>query len=96
VRLLVGPSFSQLLCNPKSIGISRHIEMQDLPPVVADDEKAVQNTKRERWDGESTGHPAEEMSERRDHSRNHIGKVRIEVCAKSFILQAYKVLAGHR
>jgi hypothetical protein len=26
--------------------------MQDLPPVVADDEKTVQNTKRERWDGE--------------------------------------------
>jgi hypothetical protein len=26
--------------------------MQDLTPVVADDEKAVQNTKRERWDGE--------------------------------------------
>ena len=26
--------------------------MQDLPPVVADDEKAVQNTKRERWDSE--------------------------------------------
>jgi hypothetical protein len=26
--------------------------MQDLPPVVADDEKAVQNTKRERWDDE--------------------------------------------
>src|SRR5205814_8402214 len=34
------------------IGISRHIEMQDLTPVVADDEKAVQNTKSERWDGE--------------------------------------------
>jgi hypothetical protein len=28
------------------------LEMQDLPPVVADDEKAVQNSKRERWDGE--------------------------------------------
>jgi hypothetical protein len=41
-----------LLYNPKCTGISRHIEMQDLPPVVADDEKAVQNTKRERWDGE--------------------------------------------
>jgi hypothetical protein len=41
VRLLVGPCFSQLLYNPKCIGISRHIEMQDLPPVVADDEKAV-------------------------------------------------------
>src|SRR5208283_2289391 len=26
--------------------------MQDLPPVVADDEKVVQNTKRERWDSE--------------------------------------------
>src|ERR1700676_2109245 len=26
--------------------------MQDPTPVVADDEKAVQNTKRERWDGE--------------------------------------------
>src|SRR6516162_2113211 len=34
------------------MGISRHIEMQDLTPVVADDEKTVQNTERERWDGE--------------------------------------------
>ena len=44
---------------------------------------------------ESADHPAEEMSERRDHSRNHIGKARIEVCAKSFILQVYEVLARH-
>ena len=36
----------------ESIGIARHIEMQDLTPIVADDEKAVQNTKSERWDGE--------------------------------------------
>ena len=28
------------------------MEMQDRPPVVAHDEKAVRNTKRERWDGE--------------------------------------------
>ena len=34
------------------MGISRHIAMQDLTPVVADDEEAVQNTKRECWDGE--------------------------------------------
>jgi len=34
------------------MGISRPIEMQDPAPVVADDEKAVQNTKRERWDSE--------------------------------------------
>jgi hypothetical protein len=52
VRLFVGPCFSQLLYDPKSIGISRHIEVQDLTPVMADDEKAVQNTKRESGDGE--------------------------------------------
>jgi hypothetical protein len=34
------------------MGISRHFELQDLTSVVTDDEKAVQNTKRERWDGE--------------------------------------------
>ena len=45
---------------------------------------------------ESTDHPAEETSERREHSRNHIGKVRIELCAKSFILQVHEVLARHR
>jgi hypothetical protein len=44
---------------------------------------------------ENADQPAEEMSERRDHSRNHIGKVRIELCAKSFILQVYDVLARH-
>jgi len=37
---------------PKRMGISRHIEMQDLTSLVADDEKAEQNAKRERWDGE--------------------------------------------
>jgi hypothetical protein len=40
-----------LLHNPERIGISRHIEVQDLTPVMADDEKAIENTKRERWDG---------------------------------------------
>jgi hypothetical protein len=52
MRLFVGPCFSQLLHNPKRIGISRHIEVQDLTPVVADHEKAIQNTKRQRWDCE--------------------------------------------
>ena len=28
------------------------MEVQDLTPVMADDKEAVQNTKRERWDGE--------------------------------------------
>jgi len=48
-----GPCFSQLLHNPKSIRISRHLEVQDLTPVVADNEKTVQNTKRERLSGDA-------------------------------------------
>jgi hypothetical protein len=35
------------------------------------------------------------MSQRHDHGRNYIGKVGIELCAKSFILQVYDVLARH-
>src|SRR6266852_3866097 len=49
VRRRIRPCLPHLLHNPESIGISRHIEVQDLAPVVADDEKAIQNTKRERW-----------------------------------------------
>jgi hypothetical protein len=30
----------------KRVGISRHIEVQDFTPVVTDDKKAVENTKR--------------------------------------------------
>jgi hypothetical protein len=44
VWLFVGPRLSQLLHNPKCMGIARHIEMQDLTPVVADDEKAEHQT----------------------------------------------------
>jgi hypothetical protein len=33
------------------------------------------------------------MPERQDHSKNIIGKVRINHCAKSFILWVYDVLA---
>jgi hypothetical protein len=52
VWLFVGPSFSQLLHNPESIGISCHAETQNLTTVVAYDEKPIQNAKRERWDRE--------------------------------------------
>jgi hypothetical protein len=34
------------------MGISRNLAVQHLTPVVPDDEKAVQNPKGERWDGE--------------------------------------------
>ena len=56
------------------MGISRHIEVQDLTPVVADDEKAVQNTKRERWDGEKVhrGNCLAMVSEERQPSFHRI------------------------
>jgi hypothetical protein len=44
---------------------------------------------------ENADQPTEEMSKRHDHGKNCSGKVRIELCAKSFILQVYDVLARH-
>jgi hypothetical protein len=41
--------FSQLLNHPGTCGMTRHIEVQDLPPVVTDHEKAVEQTKSHRW-----------------------------------------------
>src|SRR6516225_4953521 len=40
--------------------------------------------------------PPEEMPERHHHGKNIIGAIRIQLCAKSFILQVYDVLARHR
>jgi hypothetical protein len=40
--------------------------------------------------------PSEEMPERHNHGKNIIGTIRIQLCAKSFILQVYDVLARHR
>ena len=44
---------------------------------------------------DSADQPTEEMSERHDHRPNYIGKVRIKLFAKSFILQVYDVLPRH-
>jgi hypothetical protein len=44
---------------------------------------------------ENADQPAEEMSGRYDHGKNFSAKVRIELFAKSFILQVYDVLARH-
>jgi hypothetical protein len=35
------------------------------------------------------------MSERGDHGKNLTGTVEIQLCAKSFILRVYDVLATH-
>jgi hypothetical protein len=39
--------------------------------------------------------PPEEMPERHNHGKNIIGTIRIQFCAKSFILQMYDILARH-
>src|SRR6516164_5044835 len=44
---------------------------------------------------ESAEQPAEQMSERHDHVKNLTETSRIQLCAKSFILQVYDVLARH-
>jgi len=44
----VRPCLHQLLNNPESIRISRHVETQNLSPVMAYDKEAIQNAKRER------------------------------------------------
>jgi hypothetical protein len=44
---------------------------------------------------ENADQPTEEMSKRHDHDKNCSGKIRIELFAKSFILQVYDVLARH-
>jgi transposase len=44
---------------------------------------------------ESAEQPAEQMSERHDHVKNLTETSGIQLCAKSFILQVYDVLARH-
>jgi len=39
--------------------------------------------------------PPEEMPERHNHGKNNIGTIRIQLCAKSLILQVYDLLARH-
>src|SRR5215831_15419356 len=39
--------------------------------------------------------PPEEMPERHNHGKNIIGTIRLQFCAKFFILQIYDVLARH-
>src|SRR5215472_8777160 len=43
-----------------------------------------------------TDDPPEEMPERHNHGKNIIGTIPIQLCAKSFILRVYDVLARHR
>jgi hypothetical protein len=40
----VPPSFAQLQYDPQAVWLTGHLAVQNLPPIVADDEEAVHNT----------------------------------------------------
>src|SRR6266436_4998676 len=84
------PNPEQFVQGSQSTARSLRVQSQQLPTEsqVFEDEVLPAT--------ESADHPPEEMSERRDHSKNFSGKARIELCAKSFILCVYDVLARHR
>jgi hypothetical protein len=44
VWLIVSPSFVQLQYDPQGVRLTGHVAVQNLPPVVADDKEAVQNS----------------------------------------------------
>src|ERR1700730_9216346 len=56
-----------------------HVEMQDTPPVVADDEEAIQYVKRDRWNGEEV-HRREDFSMITQKSEPTFRKFRIPWC----------------
>ena len=52
IRARFGKSFTQLLDDPPRSRVSGHVEMQNLPASVLDDEEAVQHLKGQRRYGE--------------------------------------------
>ena|SRR5215469_9812759 len=44
LRLLVSPSFAHLQYDPQGVWLTRHIAVQNLPPIMADDKEAEQNS----------------------------------------------------
>src|SRR5215468_4112243 len=59
IRTSLGKGFTQLLHHPLGCRVSRHIEVQDLPASMLDDEETMQQSERHRWYGEEV--------ERNDH-----------------------------
>src|SRR5215831_17287125 len=48
----LGEGFTQLLHHPLGCRVSRHIEVQDVPASMLDDEETMQQSERHRWYGE--------------------------------------------
>ena len=96
----VRPGFSQLLPDPKRVGITSHVEMENFAAIMSDYEKAIQDTEGERRDGEEIhgrngfamipqeGQPA--LSPLRVPNRSERGT------SKSLIPRSREVLRRHR
>src|SRR5262245_53104916 len=52
IRTSLGEGFTQLLHHPLGCRVSRHIEVQDRPASMLDDEETMQQSERHRWYGE--------------------------------------------
>src|SRR5215472_12010213 len=80
----------QLVQGSQSIARPLRVQSEQLPPEsqVFEDEVPA-GAKR-------ADDPPEEMPEPHNHGKNIIGTIRIQLCAKSFILRVYDVLARHR
>src|SRR5271166_1485556 len=77
----------QLVQGSQSSARSLRVQSQQLPTEsqVFEDEVLA--------GAKSADEPPEEMPERHNHGKNIIGTIRIQLCAKSLILQMYDVLA---
>jgi len=53
-RMFISPSFTQLQYDPEGGWLTGHIDVQNLPPVVADDEETIQDTERQCGHGEES------------------------------------------
>ena len=51
-RGIVWKRLAQLLTHPGAGRMSGHVEVQNTPPIMRDDEEAVENAEGERWHGE--------------------------------------------
>src|SRR5262245_39272112 len=86
-RGVIGKCFDDLLCGPLGCRIRGHIEMNDLPAIVKEDNEAVQNAEIDRRDCEknirpqSDSHDWQEMSSR---SAREAWRVSPDISPRSF------------
>jgi hypothetical protein len=73
--IIESPSFAQLQYNPEGVRLPGHVAVENLPPIVADDEEAIEHTESDGWNREEVhrgdGFPM--VSKEREPSFCHFG-----------------------